>query len=76
MRSIRKLMIKENKKDTTKNLRKPGTDPIKRVGTSHTQSKNPNPVRSKQQETEESGEDLMSLTDDSMNDSLSLQMKT
>ena len=74
MRSIRKLMIKE--KDTTKNLRKPGTDPIKRVGTSHTQSKNPNPVRSKQQKTEESGEDLMSLTDDSMNDSLSLQIKT
>ena len=76
MRSISKLMVKENKKDKTKNLRKPGTDPVKRVGTSHTQIKNSNPVRSKQQETEESEEDLMNITDDSMNDSLSLQIKT
>ena len=74
MRSIKKLMIKEDKKDTTKNLRKPGTAPIKRVGTSHTQIEDPNPVKSNQQEIEGSGDDLINLTNESINDSLSLQI--
>ena len=77
MRSIKKRMIKEDKKDTTtKNLRRPGTVPIKRVGTSHTRIEDPNPVKSKQQETVGSEDDLINLTDESIDDSLSLQINT